>query len=145
MKLSTGLRNFLLSGGSIRDALNGGVIRIYSGAPPVTADFAVPGGALPLVEISAEGSGDGLNFEAAAVGGRLQKNPSEVWSGVAGATQQATWFRFVRSVDDGAESGTALRMQGTVAPFGGDLNMSSDLFTDGATETIDYFSVFQPE
>lgn len=44
-RLSTGLQNFLASGGGIADALNNGVIEIYSGAQPASAD-AAPSGTL---------------------------------------------------------------------------------------------------
>jgi len=133
MRLSTGLRNHLLSGGSMRAALNGGVIRIYAGTPAVSPDAAVPAGASLACVISVGGTGTGLGFEAAAAAGRIQKAPSEVWSGSATADQQVTWFRFAALADDGTESTTALRMQGSVAQSGGDLNMTST------------FSIFQPE
>ena len=145
MRLSTGLRNYLLSGGSMRSALNGGVIRIYSGTVATTPDAAVPTTANMIAEISVDSTGTGLGFEAAATAGRLQKAAAEVWSGVATADEQATWFRFVPLADAGSESATALRMQGTVAQAGADLNMSNTLFANGATETVDYFSIFQPE
>jgi len=43
MKLSTGLRNFLLDMGSLRKAFENGVINIYSGSAPSTADLAPTG------------------------------------------------------------------------------------------------------
>ena len=145
MRLSTGLRNHLLSGGSLRAALNAGVIRMYTGSPAASPDAAVPGTATMIAEISVSSSGTGLNFEAAAAGGRLQKSASEVWSGASTADQQVSWFRFVPAADDGSLSTVALRLQGTVAQVGADLNMSNTLFTTGATQTVDYFSIFQPE
>ena len=145
MRLSTGLRNHLLSGGSLRSALNGGVIRMYSGSAAASPDAAVPGTATMVCEITVSSGATGLNFEAAAAGGRLQKSASEVWSGAATADQQVSWFRFIPLADDGSLSTTALRLQGTVAQVGADLNMSNTLFTTGATQTVDYFSIFQPE
>ena len=145
MRLSTGLRNHLLSGGSLRAALNAGVIRMYTGSAAASPDAAVPGTATMICEISVSSSGTGLTFEAAAAGGRLQKSASEVWSGASTADQQVSWFRFVPAADDGSLSDTALRLQGTVAQVGADLNMSNTLFTTGATQTVDYFSIFQPE
>lgn len=145
MRLSTGLRNYLLSGGSLRSALNGGVIRIYTGPMPATPDDATPAGASMICEVTAESGPNGLSFEAAAAGGRLQKDPAEVWSGAATADAQAAWFRFVPDSDSGAASDTALRIQGTVSNVGADLNMSNTLFATGATQTIDYFSIYQPE
>lgn len=145
MIFSTGLRNYLLSGGSMRGALNGGVIRIYSGAAPLAPDDAVPVAATLLATISDNSTGNGLTFEANAVAGRLQKTPGQVWAGSATASQLATWFRFSPLADDGSASTTSLRLQGTVGQVGEDLNMSNPLFASGATQTVDFFSIFQPE
>lgn len=51
MRLSTGLRNFIAKQGGIAEALNNGIIEIYSGAQPASAD-AAPTGTL-LCTISA--------------------------------------------------------------------------------------------
>lgn len=43
IRLSTGLRNFLSVHGSLKKAFNGGVLKIYSGSQPASADSAVAG------------------------------------------------------------------------------------------------------
>lgn len=43
LRISTGLRNFLLSGGSLKQAMTGGRIEIYSGTQPASADAAATG------------------------------------------------------------------------------------------------------
>lgn len=43
LRLSTALRNFLLQHGSIKQALQNGVMEIYSGSQPASADSAVSG------------------------------------------------------------------------------------------------------
>ena len=43
LRLSTALRNAILNGGSVKDALQGGKILIYSGSQPATADTAPSG------------------------------------------------------------------------------------------------------
>lgn len=43
LRYSTGLRDFLNSGGSLKQALNGGRIEVYSGTQPSSADSAVSG------------------------------------------------------------------------------------------------------
>lgn len=43
LRLSKGLRNFLLQHGSLKQALQNGEIEVYSGAQPTTADDAVQG------------------------------------------------------------------------------------------------------
>ncbi len=42
-RISTGLRNFLSESGSLKDALHGGKILVYSGSQPTTADAAPTG------------------------------------------------------------------------------------------------------
>lgn len=42
-RISTGLRNFLAESGSLKDALQGGKILVYSGSQPTTADAAPTG------------------------------------------------------------------------------------------------------
>lgn len=42
-RISTGLRNFLSESGSLKDALHGGKILVYSGSQPTTADLAPTG------------------------------------------------------------------------------------------------------
>jgi hypothetical protein len=49
LRLSTSLRNQVLSGGSLKDTLNGGKILIYSGAQPATADAAPTGTLLATI------------------------------------------------------------------------------------------------
>lgn len=145
MKYSTGLRNHLLASGSLRAALNGGVINIYSGTAPAAADDATPGGATLLVTVSANGAGGGLNFEVAAASGLLQKSASEVWKGTVANAGLATWFRFVTSADTGSDSSTELRVQGTVGVGGTDMQITNPNLAAAAEQKVDYFSVFQPE
>lgn len=52
LRLSTGLRNFLLSGGSLKDAFNGGKLFLYSGAQPTTADDAFTGTLLATITLA---------------------------------------------------------------------------------------------
>jgi phage tail sheath gpL-like len=49
LRISTALRNHVLSGGSLKDTLNGGKILIYSGAQPATADAAPTGTLLATI------------------------------------------------------------------------------------------------
>lgn len=43
LRLSTGLRNFILQHGSLKDALQNGRIEVYTGSQPASADSAVQG------------------------------------------------------------------------------------------------------
>lgn len=142
MKLSTGLRNHLLVTGALKSALDGGLIKIYSGAEPATADAAVTG--TLLCTISNNSTGTGITFEDDPVDGVLSKKSSEVWSGVNAATGTSGYFRHVASGDDGTSSTSQKRIQGSVAVAGADLNLSAVGLTSGATQTIDYYNVALP-
>lgn len=89
---------------------------------------------------------NGLKFGVSAAG-VLAKLASQTWSGVAGASGTAGWFRFVGSVaDSGAiDSGaTQIRMDGAISTSGAQLNMSSTSITSGATQTISSFPLTLP-
>lgn len=142
MKISTGLRNGLLVTGSLKSQLDSGVIKIYSGAEPASADDAVTG--TLLCTISVNSTGTGITFETTATAGVLAKKSSEVWSGVNAATGTAGYFRHVQPGDTGVSSTTQKRIQGTVAVAGADLNLSAVGLTSGATQTIDYYNIALP-
>lgn len=52
LKFSTGLRNFLQRDGSLKRALHGGALKIYSGSAPADADAAVTGTLLATVSLA---------------------------------------------------------------------------------------------
>lgn len=142
--ISTGLRNHLMTAGSFKGGLDGSVINIYSGSAPGSPDDAVPSAATLLCTVSVNGDGTGVTFEASATPGLLLKAAAEQWQGANSATDTATWFRLVKVADDGSASTTALRLQGTVALNGADLNLTTTALVSGATQTVDYFSVLMP-
>ena len=142
IKASTGLRNHMLASGSLKGALDGGRINIYSGAAPATADAAVTG--TLLCSISLNSTATGIVMDTAASSGVLSKAPGQVWSGVNAASGTATWYRHVGPGDDGTLSTTAPRLQGDVALSGADLNISNTSLTSGATQTVDFYSVALP-
>lgn len=144
MKVSTGLRNALLDAGSLASQMDLGFIKIYAGPVPASADAAL-GSATLLCTISNNSTGTGLKFETAAADGSLPKESTEVWSGVNAAGGTATFFRHVAATgDDGTLSTTQKRIQGTIGASGADLNLSSVNLSNGATQTIDYYSVTLP-
>lgn len=143
IKVSTGLRNAVLASSSLKSALNDGVLRIYAGAEPSTADAAV-GGATLLCEIFSDGTAAGINLASTAENGSISKAPGETWSGNHTANGTATWFRHTTLTDDGAASTTAMRIQGSVGVSGADLNLSSVAFTVGTPQNIDYYTLTLP-
>lgn len=143
VKLSTGLRNHLLATGSMKAALDGMVLRIYSGAVPGSPDDSL-GSATLLTTISNNGTATGLTFATAAVAGVLQKEATEVWKGTNVAGGAHTFFRFETTADDGSSSASAKRVQGTTGVVGADLNLSNATLVNGADQTIDYLNVALP-
>ncbi len=139
VKSSTGLKNSILVSGSLKSMLDGGKIRIFSGAAPADADAAETGTLLCV--ISNGGTATGLTFEATAAGGTVAKKSGEAWSGTNVAGGTASYYRFVAAGDTGAASTTEKRLQGTVGLVGADMNLSSITLTSGAPQTIDtYFA-----
>lgn len=141
-KTSTGLRKAMLDTDPLANILAGGLIKIYSGAVPADADAAVTG--TLLCTISLNSTGTGINFDAAAVGSVLSKDPSEIWSGVNAATGAASYYRHVAAGDTGVLSTTQARIQGAIGVAGAEMNLSSTSLTSGATQTIDFYSVALP-
>lgn len=150
LRFSTGLRNAALDSQGIRAALANGVIRIYSGAQPASANNAVQG--TLLMEITVDGGAfnhgspaNGLNFDA-AVSALLAKAAAETWRGTGLADGLAGWFRFSgNALDDGSASTTLPRIDGTVAKTGGDLAVSNPNIVTGAPNTVDTFQISMDE
>lgn len=143
IKVSTGLRNAVLATSSLKSALSNGVLRIYAGAEPGSADAAVNGATL-LCEIFSDGTAAGINLANAAENGSISKAPGEAWSGSHIANGTATWFRHVTLADDGTASTAAMRIQGSVGVSGADLNLSSVAFTESTPQNIDYYTLTLP-
>lgn len=142
-KLSTGLRDHMLVTGSVKSGLDGGVIRIYSGAVPADADASL-GAAVLLVTISEDDLGTGITLDAAASNGVAVKNSGETWSGTVASTGTASFFRYSGLTDAGGLSTTERRLQGTVGTALADLLVSSTTFTATNLRQIDTFNIAMP-
>lgn len=141
LQLSTGLRNSLLDGNSLKASLADAVIMIYTGAPPASANDAPTGTLLCTVTAAASA---GINL-GTADSGTITKDSGEVWSGTNVATGTAGYFRYVSQADDTqASSTTEMRMQGTCGTSGADLNMSSVALVTLAPQVIDAASFTMP-
>jgi hypothetical protein len=89
---------------------------------------------------------NGLKFQNSA-SGILAKLSTQTWSGLASASGTAGWFRFHGAVVDAGAADTGyefLRLDGSVATSGGQLNVNSTSITSGATETITSFPLTMP-
>jgi hypothetical protein len=147
MKVSTGLRNHLLTGGDLEAGINGGVIRMYGstvsqaaadGLVPATADAAI-GSATLLVTISNNGGGTGINMDTSPSGGVLSKASAEVWKGEMVASGYFSFCRFSALGDAGAESAVEKRLQLTVGVLGKEVTVSSAYKPTGEDQRLDQF------
>lgn len=79
--------------------------------------------------------------------GVLSKLASQTWSGTSVATGTAGWFRFEAAVSDAGALDSleaVLRMDGAISTSGAELNLSTTSIANGATQTIDTFTVTLP-
>ena len=145
IRLSTGLRNKMLDGGSgggIKGALNLGFINIYSGPQPLSADTGATGTLLGTASVNAGGTG--LTFDAAALG-VISKAAAEAWKFLGITTGTAGWFRFYPAAGNPANTSTTeARLDGSIAASGADMNLSNISIVASAPNTIDVFQFTLP-
>lgn len=143
IQLSSGLRDHMLLTGSFKSGLDGGLLKIYAGAMPATAD-ADSSALTVLCTISLDATGTGITFGSTVTAGILTKNTSEIWRGQISASGTATFFRFMAIGDTGSLSTTNKRVQGTVNVVGADINFSSVNFIAPNYKVIDSLNVTLP-
>lgn len=148
LRISTELRNWLAE--SMGQGVRDGVLRIFSGAQPDSADDAETGTLLVTLTLSGQPFvpdtwDGGLQFGDPG-GGAVEKLPGQTWSGVAVATGTAGWFRFYDTSmvtgEDAAKE--AVRFDGNISTGGAQLNMSSAAITVGQIVVVDRFQVSIP-
>ncbi|MFM2253813.1 MAG: hypothetical protein RJB68_2150 [Pseudomonadota bacterium] len=147
IRLSTKLRDNLVGTTGFASTFANGVIEIYTGSQPASADAAVTGTLLGTVTLNSGAftpgtATNGLTF-AVASGGAVSK--SGVWSfnGVANGT--AGWFRLKgNAVDAGALSTVLPRLDGSIAVSGANMNLSNIVIAVSAPNTIDSFTFTFP-
>lgn len=142
LHVSTALRNQLLDTASLKSILAAGFIKLYSGAAPANADAAATG--TLLCTISQSSGGTGINLAAAASSGVISKLGTETWSGVNAAGGVAGYYRHVAVGDTAGLSTTEPRLQGDIATAGAELNLTNTTLANGATQTVDFYSVQIP-
>lgn len=136
-------------GGSLVDQFRNGILKIFTGTQPTSADDAETGG--ELLQITQDSHAfvpgspaNGLNFGEIA-DATLHKASGEIWSGKANATGLAGWFRiYANDVTTGASTTTA-RLDGSIATSGSQMNMANTSVTSGGTSTIDKAEIPMPE
>ena len=156
-RLSTGLVNLMMAqtGGSLVGASFGtlfldGVIYVYTGSQPATADLTESGTNILIISESGltftpSSPTNGLEFEDDPTAGVLEKASAETWQGVGiGGGGTAGWFRFYANDRVQGASSTSVRFDGACGTTGTEMIMSSTTVVVGATITIDTFAVTNP-
>lgn len=145
IRLSTGLRNKILDGGSgggIKNALNLAKVNIYSGAQPANADAAATGTLLGTATVN--GGGTGGTWDA-AVAGVISKAAAEVWRFTGLADGIAGWFRvYPNGATPANASSSEARFDGSISTSGGDLNLSNINVVTNVVNTLDTVQVELP-
>ena len=147
VRLSTGLRNNLAGTTGFAATFANGVIDIYTGTQPFSADAAISGTLLGRVTLNsgawtAGAPENGLTFAAAAAGA---VSKSGVWSFTGVNNGTAGWFRLKgNALDNDGASTTLPRVDGSIATSGADLNLSNIAIAIGAPNTVDTFTWTQP-
>lgn len=144
LSFSTPLRNQMLSVGSFKSIMDGGVVRVYSGPVPTgacNADQPIGPGNTLLLEISVDGGGTGLSWDGSAGGGTITKSLSEVWTGDVTTGGSPTFFRIVKQSDGGAVATTEPRVQGLA---GVDMGLTSSLLVQGTPQRLQYAQITIP-
>jgi hypothetical protein len=137
------------NGGSLDEVLRNGVLDIYSGSAPTTADATETGTKLCSITVasgvfSGGSPNNGLNFDEDAIAAGVITKTADVWSGANLATGTAGYYRFYSNGYSTGTSTSAARIQGTVGTSGADLILASVALTAAATTTIDTFQYTLP-
>lgn len=144
-KFSTALLNHINVTGSIKSALDSGLLDIYSGPVPESADAAIDESCVKLATISVGGDGTKLTFSGTSSNGVLTKTAAETWQGSVLATGTASFFRYYVPSDDGSSADASAahpRVQGTVGTdISSDMVLPSTSLTSGNTQQISVFQI----
>jgi hypothetical protein len=145
IRLSTGARSALVGtdGQGFGELFNNGVIDIFTGAQPVSADYVETGTKLVRISsTSGTAAEDGVKFGTTGAGVLTIGTPA--WTGVNIVDGVAGWFRFYGSGGTAGSSNTAIRFDGAVGVSGSDLDLTHTSLKAGATITINAANVTQP-
>jgi hypothetical protein len=143
LKSSETLRNAMAV--TAAQTLTGGLLYIYTGPVPTTAEIALdPVQHILLATLSDNDTGGGLSFDTAASGGGIVKDPNQAWSGTVLTDGPPTFFRLCQAGDNGDDDGaTKSRVQGTVGQGGADLNTTQAVLQSGTTFDLNFARLTQ--
>ena len=147
IRMSSALQNYLLGSGSLTQALAFGVIEVYTGSQPASADDAPTGTLLGKVTES----GAAFTHGAAENGLLLTLVPqynyvvasfSQTWVLSPVATGLAGWWRFkANAADDNSMSVAHVRLDGAIeAPYS-EFYLEEPNLVAGQLVTLDSFQI----
>lgn len=130
------------------DELNSGALT-FTSTTCTTAVTSTTFGSGTGGSVAGVNAANGLKMDYNAAAGVMTKDATQTWSGTAvgAGTQTAGWFRYKGSIADAGTSDSSaiyLRMDGSIATSGADMNMSSTSITNGAVQTLSTFQFTVP-
>jgi hypothetical protein len=137
LQVSTKFKELILGPHAFADIFAYGKIQVYSGLPPVSADYPVQG--TLLAEITDNGEGDGLTFTQ--YGAYVSKNIAQPWRMAVIANGVAGWFRLIAAGGDpGHLSYSAPRVDGRIGTTGAfDMTLESTTLVSGQSIAVQQF------
>ncbi len=141
-RISTQLRDDMLGEVGLKAALKDGIIDIYSGAQPASADDAITGTLLATITESGGAwtaglPGNGLEWGTAAAGA-IAKAGGETWKGNGLVAGVAGWARFKGNAADDNTTRTDLpRYDMPIGKSSGTLKLSTTAIAVGVPVSID--------
>jgi len=152
-RLSTGFVNATQVTGCTKDVMANGVIGIFSGTQPASANDTEAGSLLMLLTLNSGAfvggvATNGLNMDA-VVDGVLYKAAAEVWSGVglaaAGTGTTATWYRWYANAYTTGASTSAVRVDGAIGTTSAyEMRMSNTTIVENGPSTVSTFTYTRP-
>ncbi len=137
-------------GGSLNDIFKHGVLHIFDGTQPASADDTEAGDT-KRIEITEDGETHvpasglyGLEFEDTPVSGSLSKLAAQSWEGDGIATGTIGWFRFYDQAVTLGDSSTGIRFDGSIALSGAQLNVASLTVNQSVAFVINNFALTVP-
>jgi len=129
----------------LRGLMNAGVIRVYSGAQPLSADSAVTGTLLGSVTKDGAAFTEGSptnGLTLAAPSGRTVGKSTDVWKFTGAAAGTMGWARFqANATDDDSLSTALVRIDMSVGITSGDMRVTSVTSAIGSSATIDTLTI----
>ncbi|GAA0721274.1 hypothetical protein [Dokdonella soli] len=145
LQVSTGFKTDILGPSSFESIFNSGVIRVFSGLQPTTADMAEQGTLLGLITLNGDFwlpnyRVNGLTFTRS--GPYIVKLPWQRWEIVPSSNGTAGWWRLITPLDDGNPSYSLPRIDGAISAdpaSGAEMILASTTLTTGTAIPLDSF------